>query len=194
MPKTPDTCLLILTVLLSASAAFAQSKKTDSLLSLLSTANDTTKVNLLNQISSSYWYEDPVKTFEYAKQAAELGEKIDFKKGVATAYNNTGVGYYQQNNYDSALLWYEKARAKHKEAGNFKGEAYILNNTGLIYWKQGEMPTAVEYYMKALKIWETTLGPVGCMDPDDIAASELIVVWGCDVKAVNVHLWQKMEQ
>ena len=154
MPKTPDTCLLILTVLLSAPAAFAQSKKTDSLLSLLSTANDTTKVNLLNQISSSYWYEDPVKTFEYAKQAAELGEKIDFKKGVAAAYNNTGVGYYQQNNYDSALLWYEKAIAKHKEAGNFKGEAYILNNTGLIYWKQGELPTAVEYYMKALKIWE----------------------------------------
>jgi anaerobic selenocysteine-containing dehydrogenase len=42
--------------------------------------------------------------------------------------------------------------------------------------------------------WETTLGPVGCMDPDTISESELIVVWGCDVKAVNVHLWQKMEQ
>src|SRR6185295_15833531 len=42
--------------------------------------------------------------------------------------------------------------------------------------------------------WELTLGPAGCMDPDDIAASELIVVWGCDVKAVNVQLWQKMEQ
>ena len=41
--------------------------------------------------------------------------------------------------------------------------------------------------------WETTLGPVGCMDPDDVALSELIVIWGCDVKAVNVHLWQKME-
>jgi len=42
--------------------------------------------------------------------------------------------------------------------------------------------------------WETTLGPVGCIDPDEVAESELIVVWGCDVKAVNVHLWQKMER
>ncbi len=42
--------------------------------------------------------------------------------------------------------------------------------------------------------WETTLGPVGCIDPDMIAHSELIVIWGCDVKAVNVHLWQKAEQ
>ena len=32
--------------------------------------------------------------------------------------------------------------------------------------------------------WETTLGPVGCIDPDDVALSELIVIWGCDVKAV----------
>jgi anaerobic selenocysteine-containing dehydrogenase len=39
-----------------------------------------------------------------------------------------------------------------------------------------------------------TLGPVGCIDPDMIAESELIVVWGCDLKAVNVHLWQKAEK
>jgi anaerobic selenocysteine-containing dehydrogenase len=42
--------------------------------------------------------------------------------------------------------------------------------------------------------WEMTLGPVGCIDPDEIALSELIVIWGCDVKAVNVHLWQKAER
>jgi len=42
--------------------------------------------------------------------------------------------------------------------------------------------------------WETTLGPVGCVDPDTIAESELIVIWGADLKGVNVHLWQKVEQ
>ena len=42
--------------------------------------------------------------------------------------------------------------------------------------------------------WEATLGPVGCADPDTIAESDLILIWGCDVKAVNVHLWQKAEQ
>ena len=42
--------------------------------------------------------------------------------------------------------------------------------------------------------WEMTLGPVGCADPEDIVHSDLILVWGCDLKAVNVHLWQKIEQ
>lgn len=42
--------------------------------------------------------------------------------------------------------------------------------------------------------WELTLGPVGCMDPDTVEESELILIWGCDVMAVNVHLWQKMEK
>jgi signal transduction histidine kinase/DNA-binding response OmpR family regulator len=153
MPNALTTCLL-LTALVTATASFAQSGKTDSLLALLVSAKDTARVNLLNQISSSYWYSDPQKTFEYARQAAGLAEKINFTKGVAAAYNNTGVGYYQENNYDSALLWYQKSKEKHKEAGNFKGEAFILNNMGLIYWKQGELPTAVAFYMKALKIWE----------------------------------------
>ena len=42
--------------------------------------------------------------------------------------------------------------------------------------------------------WEATLGPVGCVDPDTVSESELIVVWGSDLKAVNVHFWQKIEQ
>ncbi|MFO1024685.1 MAG: molybdopterin-dependent oxidoreductase [Acetobacteraceae bacterium] len=42
--------------------------------------------------------------------------------------------------------------------------------------------------------WEATLGPVGCVDPDTVSESDLIVVWGSDLKAVNVHLWQKIEQ
>ena len=36
-----------------------------------------------------------------------------FKKGITTGYNNTGVGYYQQNKYNEALEWYNKALAMH---------------------------------------------------------------------------------
>jgi signal transduction histidine kinase/DNA-binding response OmpR family regulator/Tfp pilus assembly protein PilF len=154
MPKPLNICFICTAILLSVPSLYAQNRKADSLIALLSTVKDTAKVNLLNQISASYWYTDPNKTFEYAKQAAALGEQLDFKRGVGAAYNNIGIGYYQQNNYDTAIAWYQKAIEQHKAAGNFKGEAYIINNIGLIYWKQGEMPTAVKYYMQALKIWE----------------------------------------
>ena len=42
--------------------------------------------------------------------------------------------------------------------------------------------------------WYATLGPVGGADPESVAESDLIISWGCDLKAVNVHFWQKAEQ
>ena len=42
--------------------------------------------------------------------------------------------------------------------------------------------------------WDMTLGPVGGADPETVAQSDLIISWGCDLKAVNVHFWQKAEQ
>jgi len=42
--------------------------------------------------------------------------------------------------------------------------------------------------------WVATLGAVGGADPETVADSDLIIAWGCDLKAVNVHFWQKAEQ
>ncbi|MDX2203869.1 MAG: molybdopterin-dependent oxidoreductase [Hyphomicrobiaceae bacterium] len=42
--------------------------------------------------------------------------------------------------------------------------------------------------------WDLTLGPVGGADPESVAESDLIISWGCDLKAVNVHFWQKAER
>lgn len=153
MPKS-FSILLLYIFLISPGKGIAQSRTTDSLQALLQNAKDTTRVNLLNQLSAAYWYIDPQKTIQYASEAIELGEKLDFKKGITTGYNNTGVGYYQQNKYEEALEWYNKALVMHRKTGNFKGEGYVLSNMGLIYWKQGALPTAVEYYLQSLKIWD----------------------------------------
>jgi len=41
--------------------------------------------------------------------------------------------------------------------------------------------------------WDMTVGPAGGADPESVAESDLIIAWGCDLKAVNVHFWQKAE-
>jgi signal transduction histidine kinase/YesN/AraC family two-component response regulator len=153
MPKTV-LILLLAACLISPGQSIGQSATTDSLLALLPNAKDTNRVNLLNQLSAAYWYIDPLKTIDYASQAIELGQKLDFKKGITSGYNNTGIGYYQQNKYEAALQWYNKALGMHKQSGNFSGEGYVLSNMGLIYWKQGAFPKAVEYYLQSLKIWD----------------------------------------
>jgi anaerobic selenocysteine-containing dehydrogenase len=42
--------------------------------------------------------------------------------------------------------------------------------------------------------WESTVGPIGGADPESVSESDLIVCWGSDLHATNVHLWAKIER
>ena len=42
--------------------------------------------------------------------------------------------------------------------------------------------------------WDATVGPIGGADPLSVAESDLVIGWGCDLHATNVHLWAKIEQ
>lgn len=42
--------------------------------------------------------------------------------------------------------------------------------------------------------WEATVGPIGGADPESVTASDLVISWGSDLHATNVHLWAKIEQ
>src|SRR3954454_24401369 len=41
--------------------------------------------------------------------------------------------------------------------------------------------------------WNVTVGPVGGADPEEVDESDLIVSWGADLIATNVHFWAKAE-
>jgi anaerobic selenocysteine-containing dehydrogenase len=41
--------------------------------------------------------------------------------------------------------------------------------------------------------WEMTVGAVGGADPEAVGESDLIIAWGADLFATNVHFWAKVE-
>jgi anaerobic selenocysteine-containing dehydrogenase len=41
--------------------------------------------------------------------------------------------------------------------------------------------------------WNLTVGPIGGADPEAVEDSDLIVAWGADLVATNVHFWAKAE-
>ena len=43
-------------------------------------------------------------------------------------------------------------------------------------------------------VWDLTVGPIGGADPESVSDSDLIVSWGADLMAVNVHLWTRVEK
>lgn len=42
--------------------------------------------------------------------------------------------------------------------------------------------------------WDMTLGSVGGTDPQSVVHSDLVIAWGCDLMAVNVHFWALLEK
>ena len=70
-------------------------KKIDSLNNVLTTAKeDTIKAAALNALSLQYWMAgDFDKSLKYGKEALELSRKINFKGGIASAYNKIVLTY-----------------------------------------------------------------------------------------------------
>jgi anaerobic selenocysteine-containing dehydrogenase len=42
--------------------------------------------------------------------------------------------------------------------------------------------------------WDAAVGPIGGADPESVTESDLVISWGSDLHATNVHLWAKIEQ
>ncbi len=42
--------------------------------------------------------------------------------------------------------------------------------------------------------WDMTCGPVGGTDPESVVHSDLVIAWGCDLMAVNVHFWALLDK
>ena len=85
------------------------------------------------------------------------GEQSDW---AATFYNNIGLVYYEQGEYDQALEYYNKAlEIDEKLLGKDNpSTATSYNNIGTVYEEQGEYDQVLEYKNKALDIREKVLG------------------------------------
>ena len=42
--------------------------------------------------------------------------------------------------------------------------------------------------------WDAAVGPIGGADPESVEHADLVVCWGADLVATNVHFWAKVEE
>lgn len=136
--------------------ASGQNKQIDFLLSeLKKQKNDSTRVTTYNKISREFYlhgnYSDAK---DYAEKAKNLGDKLNYKKGIATAYKNIGNIYIDQGDYPEALQNELSALKIWRELNNNHEVANTYSNIGSVYNYQGDYTKALDYYFKALKIYE----------------------------------------
>lgn len=140
---------------LLSTPCFAQNFKIDSIKKSLSTAKaDSSKVNSLLALSKEFFSLAPEEAINYANNAKNLALKLDYKRGLALAYKNLGIGNYMQSNYLASIDNYEQALALYEFLKDKNGIANILSNEGAVYFNQADDEKALELYLKSLNIAE----------------------------------------
>lgn len=137
-------------------SVWAQQAESDSLQHLLRTqADDTSKVNTLNELSYVY-YQTAVYDSElyYAQQALNLSQKLNWKRGMAVSLKNIGSACDDMGNNSDALVYYGRALNIFSSIDDKSGVSACYNNMGLVYRTLGNFSEALKNHFASLKIKE----------------------------------------
>jgi tetratricopeptide (TPR) repeat protein len=113
---------------------------------------DTARINLLNTIASEIYFVNPDQINEFAQKALDLSEDLNYKKGIAEAYNNLGIYYRNKGIYDLAIDYFFNSLEIMEKTRNRKGIARCYNLIGIIYYNMQDNKPSLEYFNKALEI------------------------------------------
>ena len=138
MKSNSITYKIVALLLLINSNAFGQIK-------------DSVKVNNWNKLCLEKRYSDIQESKSCGFKALNLAKKIDFKSGLAIAYNRIGVVYDIMNDYDSAIYYYKLGAKLSHEISNKKGEGGAYCNMGLAYLNKNNYIDALNSFHQAIK-------------------------------------------
>ena len=106
---------------------YAQQSDNDSLIMLLSkTKEDTTRVNLLSQLSWNYTFTDPDSTYLFAQEGHKLAQSIGYTKGEMHCKENLAVFWWTLGDYATAtkLLLQVLSFAHSENDTSYQAEIY----------------------------------------------------------------------
>ena len=126
---------------------------------------DENTFSLCNGIGiASFELGDYYYALEFYEEAFNLAKKLfgENSKEIAGCYNNLGLVNSAYQNYEDALLYFEKSLALYKKL-NPKNQdiaevAEVYNNIAKLYESQENFSKSQEYFEKALKICKNTDG------------------------------------
>ncbi|MDQ3192413.1 MAG: tetratricopeptide repeat protein [Bacteroidota bacterium] len=120
----------------------------------LNKAKDTTRINLLCEIATSIYTENPDSAIIYSKEAFLLSEKNNYTKGIAQSYLINGRILFVKSDYHLALNEFLKALRYYKLIENDKGIVDTYLNIANIYNHQEKYAKSVKINLISLKYLE----------------------------------------
>ncbi len=133
---------------------FGQNKKLDSLSTFVNSypANDTIKVNALNELSSQYLWIDFYTSLQHADRALALAQQLEYANGIARAKTLKGFCYWAFGDNELAIeMGLTAAAIAEREAmPRLSSESFLILSRA--YMDQNEGDKAADYVNKAEQI------------------------------------------
>ena len=146
---------------LSTFPFFVYSQQPDSLKrAVQNSKEDTTKVNLLLELSDIYYFSYPDSCLAVAKEAINLSRNINFKSGEAHALNVAGESLRFLGEFPQALDMQFQALQIYRDIKNKNGEGATLCFMGYAYSELNEFKQGLTYLQEANDIFKNISNPV----------------------------------
>ncbi len=147
--------LLLFPILLINLTMLGQTANMDSLLKRLkSIKEDTTGVNLYLEIGNAYVGVEPVKAKEYYRKAIELGTKKKLHTATIKSIFNYSSIFSITGEYDSSMVYNEKALALAREIKDSLNTGIALFNIGVTHGFLDNYEAAIQNCQEGLKMIE----------------------------------------
>jgi len=134
----------------------------DSIEQLLATKTftDVELMRIHKDLSNGYQETNFEKSVFHARQGILYADKVNAQITKGNLYRNIGVLYYTIDQFDTAMIYFNKAldqvklieKKSIKDADNLAAQVY--GGIGNLYNMQGNYPETLKYYMMMLKILE----------------------------------------
>ncbi|MEX1001440.1 MAG: tetratricopeptide repeat protein [Crocinitomicaceae bacterium] len=111
----------------------------------------TTKVNEANVYTRLGKYPEAVDQMMVAEEVY-LNDTQRYAGQLVGLYANLGLAYFDLPNLDSAVYYYEKAKAANEIAQSKLYDAVLLNNQGDVYFERGQNERALDYFNRSLNL------------------------------------------
>lgn len=119
-------------------------------LSFQARKNKTVTLNGIGNISITLGYYEDAKRLFF--EALNIEKSLESHIGMAINYANLGSIYHKNNDYDSAMWYYQKSYDENVLANSNVGISLNYNHFGNVYEAQGKLNEAAEAYQKAYEI------------------------------------------
>jgi signal transduction histidine kinase/tetratricopeptide (TPR) repeat protein len=133
----------------------------DSLERIVPIQKDSALVDVYSELAWQYRAVDRNKAINYGQKAINISRKIKYQRGLAQAYNDMGILYFDSEKYDSSIALYKEGLKIREQLNDVLGRAKLYNKIGIVYQRQGNFSMALENQLKALELFEKTGDNIG---------------------------------